>query len=186
MAHSDPPSVDVTRLLALVQGGDDGAREQLAAEVYSRLRALAHRQLDAGSGNSMAATDLVHEAYFKLVDQATPWENRAHFFGVAAKAMRSILVDHARARRALKRGGDLERSPLEDAVASFESRAMNLITLDEALKELAAFDERKALLVDLRFFGGLSMDEAARVLGVSLATAEREWSVTRAWLRGRV
>jgi len=185
---SEPTTPEnVTRILADAQGGDSRARERLVDVVYSHLRLIAGRQMRGQDiAHSMQPTDLVHEACFKLVDRDAPWESRAHFFGVAAKAMRSILVDHARARGAQKRGGDLERSPLNVAVAELEVRAFDLVALDDALEELGKMDERKARLTELRFFAGLRMEDAARVLGVSLATAEREWSVTRSWLKAHV
>lgn len=187
MSEGPSPSEDVTRMLAAAQGGDAKAKEQLLQVVYEELRRIAGRQMRKQDGaHTFQPTDLVHEACLKIVDQQAPWENRSHFFCVAAKAMRSILVDHARARGAQKRGGDLERSPLHDAVAQFEARALDLVALDVALEELASFDQRKARLTELRFFAGLNMEEIAKVLDISLATAERDWTVARAWLKKRV
>lgn len=184
---SQPDPGEVTRLLGAVQRGDGEARERLLPLVYGELRRLAGRQIRGpAGGQTLEATDLVHEACLKLLDRESPWESRSHFFCVAAKAMRSILVDHARARKAEKRGGGRERTPLHEAVAAFEERALDLVALDQILTGLAAFDERKSRLVELRFFGGLKMEEIARILGVSLATAEREWTVARAWLRARL
>ncbi|MCB9870918.1 MAG: sigma-70 family RNA polymerase sigma factor [Planctomycetes bacterium] len=183
----EPTTGEVTLILAAAQGGDAAAREQVFGVVYQQLRRMAASQMRQQQvGHTFAPTDLVHEACLRLVDRDAPWESRAHFFCVAAKAMRSVLVDHARAKRSDKRGGKLERTPLHDAVAHFEERALDLVALDLALEELASFDERMARLTELRFFGGLSMPEIARVLGISLATTEREWAVARAWLRRRV
>ena len=131
----------------------------------------------------MRTTALVNEAYLKLVDQkAAGYESRGHFFGVAAKAMRSILVDYARRRGAVKRGGDRGRVPLDDAMAAFEQRELDLGELDTALTRLAELDDRKSRVVELRFFGGLSIDQTAEALGVSHATVERDWDFAKAWL----
>ena len=178
---------DVTRLLKAAQSGDPAARERLIPIIYEQLHDLAARQMQQQvQGHSLQPTDLVHEACLRLVDQEAPWSSRSHFFCVAAKAMRSMLVDYACARKTQKRGGDRERSPLHEAMVLFEARAGDLVALDEALDELVAFDERKARLVELRFFCGLKMGEIAEILEVSVATVEREWAVARAWLRKRV
>lgn len=182
-----PAPEDLTQLLIRAQDGDAAVRERVVQIVYGQLRAIASRQMSRqDQAHSLQPTDLVHEACLKLVGQEATWESRAHFFAVAAKAMRSILVDHARARGAQKRGGELERTPLHDAVAEFESRAFDLLALDDALEELTKMDERKARLTELRFFAGLRMEDIARVLETSLATIERDWTVTRAWLKQRV
>jgi RNA polymerase sigma factor (TIGR02999 family) len=177
------PAHEVTRILQAASLGDKVAADRLLPLVYDELRALAAGVLRGQrKGHTLEPTALVHEAYLKLVDQTAPWEGRSHFFGVAAKAMRSILVDHARARKAEKRGGARERVPLDAAVVWFEERSLDLLALDEALERLAALDPAAARLVELRFFAGLTIEETARTLGVSTATVERDWALTRAWL----
>jgi RNA polymerase sigma factor (TIGR02999 family) len=179
---------DVTRLLAAVSDGSPEAVNQLLPMVYDELRRLAAGYFQAENpGHTLQPTALVHEAYLKLVDQRTAgWQDRMQFFGVAAQAMRRILVDHARTRRAGKRDPGGKRVPLDDAVACLEERAEDLVAVDEALARLARFDERKARVVELRFFGGLTVEDTANVLGVSGRTVEREWTLARAWLRGEV
>lgn len=173
----------VTTILNAVHAGDPVSMSQLLPLVYDELKRLANTFMKGQSaGHTLTATALVHEAYLRLVDDKTTWQGRGHFFAVAAKAMRSILVDHARHKRAQKRGGHAERVPLDDAIARFEERSLDLIALDEALSRLANLDERKSRLVELRFFAGLSMEDASRALDISLATAERDWALARAWL----
>jgi RNA polymerase sigma factor (TIGR02999 family) len=152
--------------------------------VYDELRELASKFFrDQRPGNTLQPTALVHEAYMKLVDQSIQWQNRNQFFVVAAKAMRSILVDHARARGALKRGGDQHRVPLNDADQTpAELDEPMILAIDEAMTRLAAMDERKARLVELRFFGGLTSDQAADALDIARSTAAEEWRMARAWL----
>jgi RNA polymerase sigma factor (TIGR02999 family) len=175
---------EVTRLLRAVNAGDPEASARLLPLLYDELRALAARQMRRQSpAHTFVPTDLVHEAYLRLVDRDAPWESRAHFLCTAAKAMRSILVDHARARKTEKRGGERGRVGLHEALAWFEERKVDLVALDQALERLAALDERKRRLVELRFFAGLPTERAAEVLGVSRATAEREWTTAKAWLR---
>ncbi len=184
---SEAAKGDVTRILDAARGGEAGAAERLFPVVYAELREMAGREMRRqAKDHSLAPTDLVNEACLRLVDRDAPWESRAHFFCVAAKAMRSVLVDHARAKKTEKRGGDRGREPLHEAAAIFEERAIDLVALDLALTELAAQDPEKARLVELRFFGGLPMPEVAKILGVSLATAERHWAFARAWLREKV
>lgn len=182
----------VTPLLRAWGAGDRTALDQLLPLVYGELRRLAERAMRAQpEGHTLQATALVHETYLRLVDRgaglgAVEWKGRAHFFGVAAKAMRSILVDHARARRAAKRGGPAARRltmEVAEAVAVGPASEVDVLALDEALGRLAEFDPRKARLVELRFFAGLSIEEAATVLEVSPATIKREWAAARAWLR---
>lgn len=176
---------DVTVLLEAVTRGSTEASERLFPLVYDELRRLAQSML-AGErpGHTLQATALVHEAYMKLVGQrSVGWRGRADFMAVAAQAMRRILVDHARGRNREKRGGGAGRMSLDDAAAVYQERAMDLVALDEALTRLAAMDERKARLVELRFFGGMTMDEAAAMLEIPLRTAERDWTAARAWLR---
>jgi RNA polymerase sigma factor (TIGR02999 family) len=182
MPSSSAP--DVTALLRAWNQGDPAAVEQLLAVVYRDLHRQAARYMRAQPpGHTLQATGLVHEAYLRLVDrEPVDWNGRGHFFAVAAKAMRSILVDHARARGAAKRGGGADPLTLEDveAVAGGEVKVLDL---DEALTRLAQLDPRKGSLVELRYFGGLSIEETAQVLGLSPATVKREWRTARAWLR---
>ena len=135
------------------------------------------------AGHTLQATALIHEVYLRLVDQKEPrWQNRAHFFGVAAKAMRSILVDYARARQAAKRGGQIRRVSLDEGAAVSDERTAELVALDDAMQSLAAFDYRKSQVVEMRYFGGLTVEEAADVLKVSPETVARDWRLARTWL----
>jgi RNA polymerase sigma-70 factor (ECF subfamily) len=183
MASSEPS--EVTKLLHHIKEGDQSGVDRLFAAVYQELRNLAakcfHRE---PGGNTLQPTALVHEAYMKLVDQkAVDWQSRTHFFAVAAQAMRRILVDHARQRGAAKRGGGNKRMLLDDDLLPGFQPSDDLLAVDDALSKLAQLDPRQAQLVELRFFGGLSVDEAADTLGISKRTAEREWTMVRAWLR---
>jgi RNA polymerase sigma factor (TIGR02999 family) len=181
MTPSSTP--DVTALLRAWSDGDRAAFEELVAVVYRELHRQAERYMRAQpAGHTLQATALVNEAYLRLVSrEPIDWKSRAHFFGVAAKAMRSILVDHARARRASKRGGGADQVSL--AAVDSGGQEVEVLELDEALQQLAMLDPRKANLVELRWFGGLSIEEAAQVMAVSTATAKREWRTARAWLR---
>jgi RNA polymerase sigma-70 factor, ECF subfamily len=174
---------DVTTLLRAWTKGDQHALDQLAPIVYDELRDLAGRYMRRErTGTSMQATALVNEAYLRLVDyKRMRWQNRAHFFAVSAQLMRRILVDHAR-RRNLKRGGNVQHVSLEDTVALGQPAGEDLVALDDALNALARFDARKAQVIELRFFGGLSVEETAEVLKVSAVTVMRDWSTARAWL----
>jgi RNA polymerase sigma factor (TIGR02999 family) len=156
--------------------------------VYDDLRRMAADFLSGERGDhTLDATALVHEAYVRLIGQRTVgWKSESQFFAVAATVMRRILVDHARRCRATKRGGGLRKSTLDEALDCFEERAVDLVALDDALEQLSTFDERKGRVVELRFFGGLTLDEVARVLDVSLRTVERDWTLARAWLRGEL
>jgi RNA polymerase sigma factor (TIGR02999 family) len=178
----------VTDLLRAWAAGDQTALDELLPLVYDELRRQARRYMRAQPpGHTFQTTALVHEAYLRLVGQShVDWQSRAHFLGVASKAMRSILVDHARARSAAKRGGAARAVTLDEAggVADAGSRrGADVLALDEALARLAELDSRKSQLVELRYFGGLGIEEAAAVLGVSPATVKREWTTARAWLR---
>lgn len=176
----------VTDLLQAWAAGDQGALDELLPLVYDELRRQARRYMRAQpAGHTLQTTALVHEAYLRLIGQsAVEWNGRAHFFGVAAKAMRSILVDHARARIAAKRGGSARPITLDDAGRLAGPQAsVEVLGLHEALERLAELDLRKSQLVELRYFGGLGIDEAAAVMGVSPATVKREWTTARAWLR---
>lgn len=174
---------DVSTLLRAWSNGDQNALDKLAPIVYDELRRLAgYYLLRERSGHSLQATALVNEAYLRLVDyKRMRWENRAHFFAVSAQLMRRILVDHAR-RHNLKRGGGVQHVALEDTAVVGGGRAENLVALDDALQALARMDTRKARVVELRFFGGLSVEETAEVLQVSPGTVMRDWSSARAWL----
>ena len=185
MERSEPVSGDVTRLLQVWRGGDDRAFEQLVPLVYDELHRMALRYL-AGerAHHSLQATALVNEVCIRLLgwDQAR-WENREHFFGVSAQMMRRVLVDIARRRRANRRGGAAAvRVPLEDADLPVAPVDLDLVEIDRALERLALHDSRKARVIELRFFGGLSMEETAQALGVSLRTVHSDWAFARAWL----
>ena len=179
-----PSPNQVSRLLAEWRNGDQEALDRLMPLVYEELRRIARRYMRGErADHTLQSSALVNEAYLRLADHKNiDWQNRAHFFGVAAQAMRRVLVDHARSRKGLKRGGDALKVALDDAVDVAEKQAVELVALDDALRALAAFDERKSRVVELRYFGGLTAEEAAEVLGVSLATVEREWRTARAWL----
>ncbi|MDP6368681.1 MAG: sigma-70 family RNA polymerase sigma factor [Planctomycetota bacterium] len=165
--------------------GDRDAAAELLPLVYDELKRLAGRYMQGeASSHTLQTTALVHEAYLRLVDAPDAgWENRGHFIGVAATAMRHVLVDHARAKKAGKRGGGRPKISLEEALVLYEERAIDLIALDEALEKLGQLDAQLARIVDLRFFGGLSNAEVASVTGASLRSVERGWPTARAWLR---
>ena len=173
----------MSTLLRAWSDGDQSALDKLAPVVYDELRRLARRYLSRErTGHSLQATALVNEAYLRLVDyKRMRWENRAHFFAASAQLMRRILVDHAR-RHNLKRGGGVQHIALEDTAVVGGGRAENLVVLDDALQALARIDPRKAHVVELRFFGGLSVEETAEVLKVSPVTVMRDWNTARAWL----
>ena len=175
----------VTALLKDWSNGDPTARDELMPLVYEELRRLAHQYMSRErSGNTLQTSALVNEAYLRLVDQRdVHWQNRAHFFGIAAQMMRRILVDHARKRHNQKRGGNALRITLDKAVIVPQDRAADVVALDEALTTLAIIDQRKSQMVELRFFGGLSIEETAEVLKVSPATVMRDWTLAKAWLR---
>ena len=174
---------DVSQLLRAWRNGDQGALERLTPIVYAELHRLARRYMRGErAGHSLQTTALVNEAYMRLVDyKRMQWQNRAHFFAVSAQLMRRILVDHAR-RHNLKRGGGLKRVSLENIALVDNERGEDLVALDDAMKRLAEFDSRKAQVVEMRFFGGLSVEETAEVLKISAVTVMRDWSTARAWL----
>lgn len=182
------PPPDVTEILERVRQGDKDAPARLMPLVYDELRRLADHYLrQERSDHTLQATALVHEAYLKLTDQTrVSWQNRAHFFGVAAQLMRRILVDHARQHLAAKRGGYQKKLSLDDAVGYMQRRDIDLIALDDALNALAKLDERQSRIVELRFFGGLTIEETAEALGVSPATVKVDWSMAKAWLRREI
>ena len=176
---------DVTRILSAIEQGDPHAAEQLLPLVYAELRKLAAAKLaQEKPGQTLQATALVHEAYLRLVDvdEAQHWNSRGHFFAAAAEAMRRILIENARRKRGSRHGGDRQRVALDEALASAPAPSYDLLALDEALGRLAAREPAKAELVKLRFFGGLTLPEAAQVLGLSVPTAERYWRFARVWL----
>jgi RNA polymerase sigma factor (TIGR02999 family) len=177
-------SQEVTLLLSALTHGDEGAASKLMPVVYNELRRLAGSYMRRErADHTLQATALVHEAYIRLIDQrSVNWQSRAHFFGVSAQLMRRILIDHARGHTREKRGGDQKKVSLEDVVLFAERQADELLAVDDSLNALAKIDPRQARVVELRFFGGLSVEEAADVLGVSPKTIKREWSVAKAWL----
>ena len=177
-------SHDVTALLQAWTAGDTAARDQLMTVVYQELRRRAAAQLGRERRNqTLQPTELVHEAFLRLVDQRrVVWQNRSQFFGVACQMMRRILVDRARAHRMAKRSGQWTRVTLDEALRAVPAVDVDVLDLDAGLTRLAAFDRRKSQLAELRFFGGLSLAEAGEALGVSPATAERDWQAARAWL----
>ncbi len=178
----------VTELLNDWQGGDRAALEKLTPLIYDELRRIAHRYIQRErNGHTLQTTALVNEAYLRLAGQQnTGWQDGAHFFAVCAQVMRHILIDHARRRRYLKHGGELQQVALEEAALMSEQRAAELVALDEALAELKEIDPRKHNVVELRYFGGLSLEETANVLGVSLMTVRRDWRAAKAWLFRRM
>jgi len=182
-------SENVTQLLVKWGDGDKAALEKLMPLVYSELRRLASNYLLRERQNhTLQPTALVNEAYLKLVDQRKPrWQNRAQFYGVAAQLMRRILVDHARQNKAVKRGGsDQERLSITSAGQLGEKPDTDLLALHEALEELKTFDPQQERIVELKFFGGLSIEETAEVMGIGHATVERDWKMARAWLRRKL
>jgi RNA polymerase sigma factor (TIGR02999 family) len=175
----------VPRLLTGIQSGDRVSAERLLPIVYDQLRDIAAQQMRGeAENNTLQPTALVHEAYLKLVDQSrVDWKGRTHFVAVAAQAMRRILVDHARHRQALKRGGAFQRITLDERLASEWQTDQDLLSLECALEKLSQLDQCQAQIVELRFFGGLQIDEVAEALGMSKRSVEREWTMIRAWLR---
>ncbi len=181
---TSPQAHDVTRLLHDLEAGREGAADRLAAVVYNELHDLAsHFMRKERQDHTLQPTALVHEAYLRLIDQRSgSWQNRSHFFGIAAQAMRRILVDHARRKRAWKREGG-ERVTLEESVAESPQQSVDVLALNDALDKLAALDARQAKVVELRFFGALDIEETAKALGVSPATVKRDWTFARAFLQ---
>jgi RNA polymerase sigma factor (TIGR02999 family) len=176
---------DVTRILSAVEHGDSQAAEQLLPLVYDELRKLAAQKLaQERPGQTLQATALVHEAYLRLVGATDPgWDSRGHFFAAAAEAMRRILVENARRKASAKAGGGRQRLDLSDAEPAIEGPSLDLLAMDEALTALEARDPRKAALVKLRYFAGLTIDQAAAALGISASTADNDWAYARSWLR---
>lgn len=182
--NPDEARHEITGRLLAWNSGDADALEDVINAVYKELRRMADRYLrHEPSGHSLQPTALVHEAYLRLIDQTqVTWQNRAHFFGVAAQMMRRILVDHARTKHREKRGGNERTFSLEEVLDIGKGRTADLVSLDEAMDALAAIDERKSRVVEMRFFGGLSVDETAEVLNVSPQTVLRDWKLAKAWL----
>ena len=183
-----PAAGEITQLLADAQNGRPDAASHLIPLVYEELRRLARRQMRRErSDHTLQATALVHEAYFRLVNQPErTWQNRTHFICIAAQVMRRMLIDHARARLAMKREGGLQRVPLEEPLLLTEEHSDELLALNEALERLAELDARQSRVVELRFFGGLTVEETAEALGISPKTVKRDWCVARAWLHREV
>jgi len=184
MSRLQTPSHEVTQLLLEWSNGDQQALEKLLPLVYRELRRLAHQHLNRERpGHTLQTTDLVHEAYLKLVNQkGAHWQNRAQFFGIAAQLMRRILVDRARHNKRAKRGGGVAAVSIDQETLVAPKSEVDLVALDEALKTLAKADQRKARIVELRFFGGLSVEETADFLKVSPITVMRDWKMAKAWL----
>lgn len=181
---SQPLTHEVTQLLLAWSDGDQNALDKLTPLVYEELRRMAHRYMSREQpGHTMQTTALVNEAYLRLVNSdAVQWQNRAHFFAIAAQVMRHILVDHARSHAYAKRGGGARKISLDEATVVSQERAAEVVALDEALKEFAQIDPQQSRIVELRFFGGLTIEETAEVLGLSPATIKREWKTAKAWL----
>jgi RNA polymerase sigma-70 factor (ECF subfamily) len=182
-----PSPKEVTQLLLDWSNGNQAALERLTPLVYEELHRLAHQHMSRERrhqrGHTLQTSALVNEAYLRLVDQRdVHWQNRSHFFSIASRLMRRILVDHARAHTRTKRGGGALRVSLDEAAFVSQERAEELVALDEALTSLAAIDQRKCQVVELRFFGGMSVEETASALGVSPVTVKRDWSTAKAWL----
>lgn len=179
-----PSSKSVTQLLVDWRDGDETALDKLFPLVYKELRRLAHHYMRRErAGHTLQTSALVNEAYIRLVDhKGMRWQNRAHFYGVAAQAMRRILVDHARSRNYAKRGGSAQMVELDEAATVAQKQAADLVALDDALTGLEAFDPRKSQVVEMRYFGGMSVEETAEALGVSTVTVMRDWTSAKAWL----
>jgi RNA polymerase sigma factor (TIGR02999 family) len=180
---------EVTRILSAIEQGDPQASEKLLPLVYDELRKLAaHKMSQETPGQTLQATALVHEAYLRLVDgrKAQHWNSRGHFFAAAAEGMRRILVENARRKKRIKHGGDLERAEIELSSLPTRMSSDELVALDEALEKLKHEDPAKAQLVTLRYFGGMTIEQAAEVLGISRVTAHRYWTYARAWLHQQI
>jgi len=179
-----PSSHEVTALLLAWRAGDENALERLSPLVYEELHRNAHRYMARErTGHTLQTTALVNEVYLRLVKaQDINWQGRAHFFAVCAQMMRRILTDFARSRRYLKRGGDAAHVPLDELLIPASAPGVDILALDDALTALSGFDQRKGQVVELRFYGGLSVDETAEVLGVSVETVQRDWRLAKVWL----
>ena len=183
-ATATPVGSEVTQLLLAWGQGDEAARDCVVPLVYGELKRLARYELRRErADHTLQTAGLINEAYLRLVEQPVSWQSRAHFFGIAARLMRQILVNHARARQRLKRGGVQQQISLSVVENMAADQSLDLLALDAALHDLALMDTRKSQIVELRFFGGLTIDETAEVLGLSTPTIEREWRAARAWLQ---
>ncbi|HMD84612.1 MAG TPA: sigma-70 family RNA polymerase sigma factor [Terriglobia bacterium] len=184
----EPGATEITQLLARFRRGDRQAESQLIPLVYGELRHLAAACLGRERrDHTLQPTALVHEAFLRMAGKDQPdWQNRAHFFAIAARLMRQILVDYARHRGRVKRGGSCERLPLEEALVFSAGKSAELLALDEALDRLAQQDERQCRIVEMKFFGGLSIEEIAAVLETSPRTVKRDWTMARAWLHQQI
>jgi RNA polymerase sigma factor (TIGR02999 family) len=185
-AGTSAPAGELTQLLRAWTRGNDDARERLAGLVYDELRKLARARLRARPRQSLCPTDVVNDAFVRLLGQEARWVNRAHFFAVAAEMIRRVLVDRARARHACKRGGAAVHVELRDADVAQRPRELDLLALDEVLDDLAAQDPRQARIVEMRYFGGLTFEEIAGALGSSATAVKRDWSTARLWLLWRL
>ena len=187
-ALNEPASHEITKLLKDWSGGDSTARDRLIPLVYDQLHRLAHQHMRRErTGHMLQTSALINEAYLRMVDQPEMnFENRAHFFGIAARLMREILVDEARKRNSAKRGGDAIQVSMAEANTVVQEQAANVVALDHALKSLERIDARQGEIVELRFFGGLTIEETAEVLKVSPGTVMRDWTFARAWLRNEM
>ena len=181
-------TVELTGLLEDWKQGDPTALQKLTPLIYDELRRIAHRYAHRErNGHTLETTALVNEAYLRLAgSEKRDWQNRSHFFAVTAQVMRHILIDHARRRHYVKHGGEAQQVPIETALLMKSERAAELIALDEALEEFAVLDPRKARVVELRYFGGLSLEETAEAVGLSLMTVRRDWQAAKAWLYRRL
>jgi len=179
---------DVTQLLVAWSNGDEAAGDELIPLVYEELHRLAHRYMNRERPrHTLQTSALVNEAFVRLVGQRdVHWQNRSHFFGIAAQMMRRVLVDYARSRQYQKRGGDAVQVSLDEELMVSNEQTAEVVALDDALKRLATFDQRKCQIVELRFFAGLSVEEAAQVLDISPATVKRDWTLAKAWLRKEI
>ena len=185
---TQPATNEVTQLLIDWSNGDTAALDKLVPLIHEELHRLAHHYMSRERpGHTLQTTALVGEAYLRLVNRKdVHWQNRAHFFAIAANLMRSILVDHARSHAYAKRGGGARKIELDEAMVVSKERAAEVVALDEALKELATFDDAQSRIVELRFFGGLTVEETAEAMGVSPTTIKREWRTAKAWLYDRL
>lgn len=187
MSSENNDTREVTRLLQNLNEGKSNVVDDLIPLVYAELRKLAAYYLKSERiGHTLQPTALVHEAFLKLVEQETQWQNRSHFFAMAANLMRRILVDYARQHKADKRGGEAEKISIDDAFIFVKEKPAQMIALDDALNELAKIDERRSKVVELKFFGGLTNDEIAELLGVHSNTILRDWNLARAWLKTQI
>ncbi|HWW97385.1 MAG TPA: sigma-70 family RNA polymerase sigma factor [Edaphobacter sp.] len=180
---NEAQSGEITQLLVAWSHGEETALEMLTPIIYGELRRLAQSYMrQERADHTLQSTAVVHEAFIRLIDQNVEWKSRAHFFAIAAKMMRRILVDHARARSTSKRGAGMARVDVEEQAMESQERSVDLLALDEALEHLARIDPQRSRIVELRYFGGLSNEESANVLGISPATVQRQWSGAKAWL----